>query len=388
MNSRIIYFDNAATSFPKPKTMVEAVSQYLLTENANPGRSGHKMSMKAGEYVFEGRKAIATLFNTDNPMKVVFTKNATEALNLAINGLYEKGDHFITTSMEHNSVLRPLSYLKKNNLIDLDIIEGNKNGEIDLKNIKNAIKSNTRAVVINHASNVNGIVQNVAAITRFCHDSKIISILDASQSAGIIPIDTKKLKVDLIAITGHKSLYGPTGIGALVFSDSFDERIINPQARGGTGSLSNSIDQPDFMPDRFESGTLNVAGIVGLTASIRYLAKYKNKIQSKKQKLVQFFIEECKAKISGIEFQTNPELQNCGIVSFTLGDLTASKVTQRLSDDYNIMSRQGLHCAPLAHKTLNTFPQGTVRFSFGIFSNFDEIEQSIIALRQIIKEKK
>lgn len=385
----IIYFDNAATSFPKPPTVIEAIVDYMTNIGANPGRAGHKKSIEAGQIIFQARKIIAKLFGIKNPMRVIFASNATEALNLAIQGVLKSGDHAITSSMEHNSTIRPLRELEIAKKIDLSIIETSKNGLIDPEKIAQAIRPNTKAIVINHASNVIGSIQPIREIGQICEQHGITFIVDAAQSAGIIPIDMKEDKIDLLGFTGHKGLYGPTGTGGLAIVDSYDYKLISPLKYGGTGSLSDKIEQPDFLPDRFESGTLNVAGINGLLAGIKYLKSLAGgfaEIWNSKAELTNYFISNAQKQIPGFIYYTSIDQKSIGVVSFQLENISVSVCAQILSDRYNIMCRQGLHCSPLAHKTIGTYPTGTLRFGFSIFNTKEEVDLAVKALKNIYEE--
>jgi len=385
-----IYFDNAATSFPKPDAVYTSVYNCMQVYGGNPGRSGHKMSIQAGQMVFKTRKALAEFFGVKNSMRVIFTLNATEALNMAIIGLAHKGSHFITTSMEHNSTLRPLHELQKKGLINYTIVNASAEGLIDPAKILASIQTNTRAVIINHASNVTGTIQPILEIGKLCRKNNIILIADCAQSAGTVPIHIAESNIDILCLTGHKGLLGPRGTGAMILSDEFDEQELTPLKFGGTGSLSDRIDHPDFLPDKFECGTLNVPGIAGLYEGVNFISNFPGgiaAISDTKNSFSRNFITQAKNQIKGFTCYSDENMRNPGVVSFNMEGISASEITQWLSEKHNIMSRQGLHCAPVAHKTIGTFPQGTVRFSFGIFNTFSEIKQSISALSHLVNEK-
>ncbi|PHS39889.1 MAG: cysteine desulfurase [Sulfurovum sp.] len=383
--NNLIYFDNAATTFPKPETVIEAVVECMRMYGANPGRSGHWLSVKASDIVFKTRLALANLFGVSNPMHVVFESNATSALNLAIKGLLSGKGHVMTTSIEHNSTIRPLHRFEKDGVIILDILEGDSRGVVSVSEFKKAKKNNSKLVVINHMSNVTGVVQPIREIGKWCRENNIISIVDCSQSAGVIDIDLKKDFIDIVAFTGHKGLYGPMGIGGLVLSDSFDYRMIKPLKEGGTGSLSDEINHPCFLPDIFESGTLNVPGIAGLLKGIEYVTEFREEIETKKRELSRYFIAKALKKVEGIKIYSG--MDSLGVISFTIKGLSPSHITNILSENYNIMSRQGLHCSPLSHRKIGTFPEGTVRFSFGVFNTTKEIDIAIKCLNKLVKEK-
>jgi len=387
VKSGVIYFDNAATTFPKPPKVLEAIADYLQNIGANPGRSGHRQAVEAGQIVFRTRKLLADFFGLTNPMNVIFTSNATEALNLAIKGVLRSRDHVITSSMEHNSTIRPLHQMKLDADIDLTIVQANSQGLLDPDVIEKAVRTETKAIVINHVSNVNGSIQNIDAIGDICKKNNLIFILDAAQSAGIIPLDVNKNNIDLLAIPGHKGLYGPTGTGALIINDNFDVSKIKSLKYGGTGSLSDSIEQPDFLPDKLESGTLNVVGITGLAEGIQHLNNIGfDSIQKHKKELQDHFLQKTTENVSGFKHWTNSDQLAMGVISFVLAEKSVSEVAQILSDKYNIMCRHGLHCAPLAHQTLGTYPHGTLRFGFSIFNTIKEVDIAVNALKEIANE--
>jgi cysteine desulfurase / selenocysteine lyase len=386
----IIYFDNAATSFPKPQPVIDAVMKYMTDIGANPGRSGHQLSVSAGEAVFSARRAVASLFSVRSPMRVIFCLNATEALNLSISGLIETEAHFITTSMEHNSSVRPLKEFERFGKISLSIVPCSRNGIVDVDDIEKHITAGTRLMVVNHASNVTGSVQPLRAIGALCRKKNIIMIADCAQSAGIIPLDMQQDNVDLLAFSGHKGLYGPTGTGGLVMADDFDFSLMRPLKYGGTGSASAKIYQPAFIPDKYESGTLNVAGLSGLYAGITHVTSLPDDIhgvRAGKKALVSYFLERART-IPGFTEYVPEELIETGVVSFNIEGIEPSTVVQILAEEYHIMSRPGLHCSPLAHQTIGTFPRGTVRFSFGLFNTEDQVDTAIRALHTISSGKR
>lgn len=389
--NRHIYFDNAATSFPKPEAVTDAVIHYMSNIGGNPGRSGHPLSVEAGEIVFSARQAVADMMGVSNPMRVIFCSNATDALNLAIQGLARKGDHVITTAMEHNSTARPLYQLKHEGVITLSIVPCSPEGLIDLEELEGCVIPETRIVMINHASNVTGTVQPLRDIGSLCKNKKIILVADCAQSAGIIPINMKNDKIDLLAFAGHKGLYGPTGTGGLVIADDFDHAQLRPLRFGGTGSNSDSIKQPAFLPDRFESGTLNVAGLSGMNAGILYINEYPDGIggiQRYKRELIHSFLERAEREIEGFVSYVPAESIQTGVVAFNIEHASPSEVAHILADEFAIMCRAGLHCAPLAHKTIGTFPEGAVRFGFSIFNTMEEIAIAIEALKKIVHSRR
>ena len=382
----MIYFDNAATSFPKPDEVNRSIYAYMNKIGGNPGRSGHRLSIEAGETVFQARQVVSEFFGLKNPMRVIFTFNATDALNLAIQGILRQGDHAICTSMEHNSVARPLFALQQSGMIELSIAHANKLGIVEYTHIERLVKKNTKLVVVNHGSNAFGTVQPIASIGLLCKEKQIPLLVDAAQTAGTIPINIEQDNISLLACTGHKGLLGPTGTGALVISESFDHMKIKPLRYGGTGSLSDKTEQPFFLPDIFESGTLNPAGLSGLIAGIEFLNNYEGgltAIKAHKQNLVRQLVESASERVNG--FSNYIPIPHCetGTISFNINGMSSSSISEVLSDKYDIMSRAGLHCAPLAHQTMNTFPEGTIRFSFSIFNSKDEVDKSVDALAKI-----
>ncbi|MDA3814224.1 MAG: aminotransferase class V-fold PLP-dependent enzyme [Candidatus Cloacimonetes bacterium] len=388
--SCVIYFDNAATSFPKPDCVTTAVVHYLTQIGANPGRSGHKLAIEAGQIVFKTRKSIAALFGLKNPMHVIFTSNATEALNTAIKGVLQKGDHVVTSSMEHNSTIRPLHEMEKEGIISLSIIKADKIGILDPEKIRKAITAKTKAVVINHASNVIGCIQPIREIGKICRENGVIFIVDCAQSAGVVPINIDQDNIDILAFAGHKGLYGPTGTGGMVIADGFDFKKIKPLKYGGTGSLSDKIEQPDFLPDRFESGTLNVAGLSGLLAGSEYIQNRDGGIRGileHKIELQNYFIQQAEMLIKDFCCYSSFQLPSTGVVAFSINNFSVSETAQILSDKYGIMCRQGLHCSTLAHQTIGTFPAGTLRFGFSIFNKKEELDLAVQALKSISESR-
>jgi cysteine desulfurase family protein len=382
----LIYLDNAATSWPKPEDTIIAMNRYSESVGASPGRSGHRLSIEAGRVVFETRDALARLFCVEDPLRIVFTKNATEALNLAITGLLKPGDHAITSSMEHNSVMRPLRTLEEKGM-ELSLIPCSGHGDLDPGDIVSHIKKNTRSVIVTHASNVTGTILPVAEIGRIAREHGLIFCVDAAQTAGAIPIDVNEMCIDLLAFTGHKSLFGPQGTGGLYIRSGL-ENTIRPLTTGGTGSRSEFEQQPDFMPDKYESGTLNTIGLAGLGAGARYiLTKGIDTIRVCEEELTGSFLRKARS-LDGITLYGHRNAsQRIAVVSFNLRDMSPSEVALALDEKFNIMSRPGLHCAPSAHKTIGTFPEGTNRFSFGYFNTVDHVQSAIEAIHQLISER-
>jgi len=381
----MIYLDNPATSWPKPPRVKEAMNRFMDEVGANPGRSGHLLSIEAARIIYEAREVLAVLFHVKDSSRIVFTLNATESINLALKGLLRSKDHVITSSMEHNSVMRPLRELEKKG-VELSIISCSKEGILDPQEMEKRIKSNTKMVVLNHASNVTGTllpIQEVGLITRR-HD--LLLLVDAAQTAGAYPIDVERDGIDLLAFTGHKSLYGPQGTGGLVMGERINEKEMIPLKQGGTGSRSEFEEQPDFLPDRFESGTPNGVGIAGLLAGVQFvLERGVEQIHQSESSLTEKLIEGLK-KIPQLElYGPGSQKDRIATLSFNLGRLSPSDVAIRLEKEFGILCRPGLHCAPAAHRTIGTFPEGTVRFGLSVFNTEADAEVAIQAVSKIFK---
>ena len=363
MSQGVIYLDNAATSWPKPPPVMAAMERFLAEVGANPGRSGHRLSIEAARVVFRAREAVATLLGIADPLRVIFCANATHALNLAMCGLLSPGQHVVTTSMEHNSVMRPLRALEAEGTA-VTVVSCSPEGVLDPAAVEQALRPETTIIVMTQASNVVGTllpVKEVAAIAR-AHD--LLLLVDAAQSAGALPISVDNLGADLFAFTGHKALYGPTGTGGLVIGERVDIGRMQPLMRGGTGSNSESETQPDFVPDVFEAGTANVLGLAGLEAGVRWLleqglGELRERERELTSRLIAGLFETAKVEVKG----TLDAFRQLPVVSFTLAGLDPGEIGFRLDDEFGIAARVGLHCSPRGHKTLGTFPTGTVRFS-------------------------
>ena len=381
MDKKLIYFDNAATSGPKPDSVVQAVCDCLRNANANPGRSAHSLSIKAAEIIYRTRELIGELFHFPHTENIALTKNATEALNIAIYGTLREGDEVVTTSMEHNSVLRPLNHLKGKGMIELKILKADGNGVIHPQQIEAAISDKTMLVVVTSASNVTGTKLDLEEIYKVAYTSGVKMLVDGAQGAGSMKIDLGKTPFDFLAVTGHKHLFGPQGTGALIVKNP-DE--LSELMRGGTGSLSEKTIHPDFPPDKFEAGTLNTPGYAGLAEGIRLiLHKGIKDIIEHEHHLIQYLLDKL-LKIEEIEVYA-PYVDRVAIVSFNIKGADASEVSHYLDAEWCICTRPGLHCAPEAHKTLGTFPKGTVRFSLSYFNTQEEIDTAIHALTSYIK---
>ncbi len=382
-----IYFDNAATSWPKPDCVQEAVKHYLDNIGANPGRSGHSASIEAGRIVYATRENIARLFNFPNPLSVVFTQNVTEALNLALTGLLKSGDHIITSSMEHNSMMRPLRALE-NEGIEISVVKCDPMGNLDLNDLQKAIKRNTIMIALNHASNVTGRLLPIAEAGNICRDNDLLLLVDTAQTAGAYQIDMGKDFIDLLAFTGHKSLYSLPGTGGLVIGERVKISEFRPLKRGGTGSHSKQEIQPDFIPDKFESGTLNFVGLAALNASVNWILETGvENIRNHEKDLTHHLLAGLKSIQKVNIYGPMDENRQTSTVSFNLGISSSSDVGLALDEQFGILCRVGLHCAPSAHKTIGTFPEGTIRFGLGYFNSIEEIDLAIEALKKILKSK-
>ena len=381
----MIYLDNGATTFPKPKVVTDKIMECYLGYAGNPGRSGHKLAMKMDLEIYETREKICKLINGTEVLNVIFTFNATDSLNLAIKGVLEEGDHVITTSMEHNSVLRPLNQLRKEGKIELSIVYADDKGYIDPKKIFEALTPNTKMIVTTHMSNVFGTIVDIKAIGDFCKENNILYLVDASQSIGVLDIDVQEMNIDLLAFPGHKALFGPMGTGALYIKEGI---IVKPLKEGGTGSYSHSIDQPDLYPDSLESGTPNGVGIIALGKGIDFINEVGlENIRNHEISLKNHFIELLKDNEDVILYGTLDDRQGA-VVSLNVKDMDSSEISYILSDEFDIYTRPGFHCAPLAHKTMGTEELGAIRFSFGYYNTLEEVEKTVEALLNIIERNK
>ena len=382
----MIYFDNAATSFPKPPSVILAMNNFMNNVGANPGRSGHRLSIEAGRIVNDARDSIAEIFNVQDPMRVIFGINATDGLNLGIRGILKKGDHVITSSMEHNSVMRPLRELEKNGL-ELKVLQCSEEGFLKPEKIKNEIKKNTKLIVINHASNVVGTILPIREIGKIARENEILFMIDSAQTGGCLNIDMEADFIDLLAFTGHKSLLGPQGTGGLIIGEYVNLKEFRAQKAGGTGSKSEFEEQPQFIPDKYESGTMNTVGLAGLNSGVEFVLKETiEKIHNYEMKITKHFIDGVK-EIEGITlYGCLDEKKQTSTISFNINGMSQSEACFILDEEYDIMSRVGLHCAPSAHKTIGTFPDGTIRFGLGYFTKIEEIDFALEVLKIMVEK--
>ncbi len=371
----MIYLDNGATTFIKPKEVHEAVGLALTMYGGNPGRGGHKLSVAAGRQVYHARETVAAFFNASDPMRVIFTSNGTDSLNMAIKGILNKGDHVVTTAYEHNSVYRPLTSMEDKK-ITYDVAYPDEQGQIQMVTIETLIKENTKLVIVNHVSNVNGNVVDIEKIGRLCREKNIIFLVDASQSAGVYDIDVQAMNIDLLACAGHKSLFGIQGTGVLYVGERAN---LNSSKHGGTGSRSLELAHPMELPDRYEAGTLNLPGIMALDAGIQFI----NKTGLENIRNHELLLSQ--SLFNGLKNIEHSKIFYRGgtLLSMAFG-IEAKYDSQELAfwldDTYDICVRSGFHCAPLAHRALGVYDAGTVRFSVGYFTTMEEIEQTIEAV--------
>lgn len=360
--------------------------RFLEEVGANPGRSGHRRSIEAGRIVDSARERVAQLFHAPDPLRLVFTANATEALNLALQGLLRPGDHVVTSSVEHNSMMRPLRALEAAG-IALTVVPGASDARLDPARLEAAIRPATRLIAITHASNVVGTLLPVAAAGEIARRHGLLLLVDAAASAGAHPIDVVRESIDLLAFTGHKSLYGPMGTGGLLLGERVDPARLRPLKWGGTGSRSDREEQPAFLPDCYESGTLNAVGLAGLAAAAHWLLERGvAAIRERQIGLVQRLIDGL-GRIDGVTlYGTRDARLQVAPVSFTLRGISPSDAALRLDEEHGILCRVGLHCAPAAHRTIGTFPTGTIRFAPGSFTTEDEIDAALAAVAALPRE--
>lgn len=379
-----VYADNAATTFPKPKEVAAAMHNYIDNIGGNVGRGTYENAYEAGRIVFETRELLCELFNFSNPFNVIFTANITESLNTLIKGYLKPGDHVIVSSMEHNAVMRPLSsnFIKG---IEVSKVKCTTDGTMEIAEFKKHLKSTTKLVVMTHASNVCGTILPIYEIGRICKEKNISFLIDSAQSAGVLPIDYNELNLSALPFTGHKGLMGPQGIGGFIISDDFAKKL-NPLKEGGTGSFSEDEVQPETLPDKFESGTLNIPGIYGLNAALKFVKNIGvSAIRQHELYLSDLFLNNL-LNIEGIQLSGVKDAEGrTSVFSVNFSGLDNAETAFMLDRDFGVMTRVGLHCSPSAHKTLGTFPVGSIRFSFGYYSTKKDIEYVTDSIVKIIK---
>jgi cysteine desulfurase family protein len=383
MTERVIYLDNAATTFPKPRAVLEAMIETYSRMGVSPGRGSYDLAVEAEEFVDQTRQKLARFFNAPDPNRVIFASNATDALNLAVQGLCKPGDHVVSTRLEHNSVLRPLYHLHQCGLIEYELVPFDNRGFVDPQAIAKAIKANTRLVIVCHASNVLGTVQPIPEIARLCNERNVPLLIDAAQSAGVIPIDMGAWQVSAVAFTGHKSLFGPTGIGGLVIHPELD---IQSTRFGGTGVDSQSLIHTQTFPHRLEAGTINLLGVIGLSAGLDFvMAEGLNSIHRREMELLAR-IRDGLSTLERITLYCQEDLSgHVGIITANVEGIAPEDIEAILDADFNIAVRSGLQCAPLVHETLGTSPEGGVRFSLGPFNTREDIDRAIEAMGVIVR---
>lgn len=377
-----VYLDNASTSFPKPKVMADAMYDYIINVGGNSGRGNYSNSYESNKLILLTREKIADFFNYNKSENVIFTNNITSSLNILIKGILKQNDHVISTTLEHNSVLRPLFECSNLLNVNVDLVNSSKDGFINPIDIKNKINKNTKLVIISHASNVVGSIQNIEEIGAICKENNIFFIIDTAQTAGMIKVDMQRCNANAIAFTGHKSLLGPQGIGGFIIDDSLNDEC-SSLLSGGTGSLSHSLNQPNFLPDKFECGTLNSPGIVGLYNSIDFINKEGLETIYSKNFYLRSKLYEGMLNIDGIKLYGNTDFSKyTTCISFNYKSFDPAEVSYFLECN-GIKTRSGLHCAPLAHKSIESYPGGTIRFSLGYFNTEEEIDYTLSILNNI-----
>ena len=379
-----VYLDNAATTFPKPKQVLDGIYNYMLNIGGSAGRGNYSNSLESNRYLYNTREIICNFFGFDSPSNVIFTNNVTTSLNILIKGVLSSGDHVITSSMEHNSVIRPIFSFKDSIGIDIDIVDADSKGFININDIESKITSKTKLIVITQASNVTGSIQNLYSIGALCEKYNILFLVDSSQGAGVLQINMKPIKANAIAFTGHKSLLGPQGIGGFILDEKYNTAC-KSLLEGGTGSLSHSLKQPDFLPDKFACGTHNMPGIVGLYESISYINSIGlNNIYEHNHNLIKYLLNGL-LNISNVIVYgdlTGKNITTC--ISNNMKSMDPSEVSYYLETN-GIKTRSGLHCSPLAHKTIGTYPNGTVRLSISHFSTKEDLDYVLYHLNKLSK---
>lgn len=377
---KIYYLDNAATSWPKPETVYQEVDRFARQVGASPGRSGHCLAKQADTVVEETRQLLARFFHLPDPRNVAFTLNCTDGLNLVIKGLLRAGDHAITSTVEHNSVSRPLRRLERQG-VDVTYLQATREGLLDAADLEQVIRPETRLVIVTHASNMLGAVQDVAALAETAHRHGVLFALDAAQTAGHVPIDMQAMGIDILVVPGHKGLLGPFGTGAVLTLRDLD---LPPWRDGGTGIKSDSRLHPWELPHRLEGGTLNAVGIAGLRAGVEFILEQGlEQIRRQEQQHVRRILD-CLARYPQVTVlgPSDPD-QRAGLVSFNIRGMTPDELGQKMNDQFQIAGRPGLHCAPMAHRTAGTFPQGSYRLSPGFFTKEEDIEAVEKAIKHI-----
>jgi cysteine desulfurase/selenocysteine lyase len=382
---QLTYLDNAATTFPKPREVLRQMTETYSRLGVSPGRGSYDLAVEAAEYVERTRRKLADFFGASDTQRVVFTSNATDALNLVIQGVLQPGDHAVATRLEHNSVLRPLEHLRQRGFLEYDLVPFNGRGFIDPGDVIAKVRPDTRLVIMTHASNVLGTVQPVAETARLCAERGVPVVIDAAQSAGKIPIDMQTWGIAAVAFTGHKSLYGPTGIGGLVAADGFDIRTTR---FGGTGIESRSLTHTQSYPHRLEAGTLNLLGIAGLSAGLDFIQAEGLDDAHHREMALLTRLRDGLAELQDVDFYCAEDLgRHVAVLTANIKGMDPEDVGAILDGDFDIAVRVGLHCAPLVHEDLNTSPRGGVRFSLGRFNTDEDIDRTLAAMRKIVHRR-
>lgn len=374
----MIYLDNAATSYPKPEQTVQLLNHFVVDVGGNPGRSGHTLSLEAARIIFDTREKLTNFIHAESSERLIFTQNGTESLNLAILGLLKEKDHVVTSPLEHNSVMRPLMFLRKEKGIRVSIAPASSEGVMDIKRLKRLVRKDTKAVIVNHASNVTGTIQSLEEIREAISD--VILIVDACQTVGTLPINVLKTGIDILCFSGHKSLFGVQGTGALYFREGVE---LKPLKFGGTGSNSESLEHPSILPDTYECGTPNTPGIAALLGGLQFIETIGLENLAKRKNELRIMLMQELSRIKGlIRYGNYTTDQAVPVISINLLGKLPSEVGYTLNKN-GIFVRVGLHCAPMAHKAIGTFPTGTVRISPGYFTTDDNIHKLLGVLSYI-----
>lgn len=381
-----IYLDNASTSFPKPPCVAQAVYDYMTQDGSNINRGTSHTANSVASQVFATRQLLCDLFHGEDCKNVIFTKNITEALNIVIKGFLKPGDHVLVSAMEHNSVMRPLVQLAAQG-ITFTRIPCDTYGHVICDSLEQYLQPNTRAVIITHASNVCGTLLPLDVMSDFCQKHQLRFIVDAAQTAGLFPLDMQALHIDALCFTGHKALLGPQGIGGFILKEDFISEV-SPLIAGGTGSISHTEKIPRFMPDRFEAGTMNIPGIIGLKAALEWIQQQDMaKLRHHELTLTGYFLQSLEPLEAAGLLQiigTKDITKRTSVISITTTKMDLAELAYKLDEKYHIATRVGLHCAPHAHKTLGTYPTGTLRFSLGWHNTKADIDKAITALKEVL----
>lgn len=381
MNRRVIYLNNAATTFPKPKVVYRAVMDCMRNLGVSLGRGTDTLTVAAERLAYDTRALLASLFGIKNPLRIAFTYNATHAINIALKGFLKGGEHVITTSMEHNAVWRPLKYLERTKGVELTVIWCDEEGKLNPKEVERNIRCNTALIVMTHASNVTGTIMPVEEVGEIAKRHGLPLLVDAAQSAGVLPIDVEAMGISMLAFTGHKSLFGIQGVGGLYIQEGIE---VEPLIHGGTGSHSHLEDQPSEMPERLEVGTFSMPAVAGLKAGVEFIIRLGvDKIREHEMRLVELAISEL-AKIERVKIYGPKDVrERLGIIPLTVEGVDCGELAMMLEKEFGIIVRWGLHCAPIAHRTIGTFDTGALRVSFSLFNTERDVTLLVKALRKI-----